>query len=119
VKKTAGYSLMEVMIAFAIMAIVLAALVPGQASLLRRAQVSDTALLAADYAASQLDLIGVSEPVFSGRRETRYRDWRIVETSATQPLAESAMPVHHITIEVYSILDGSLLAHLEDLKTPP
>lgn len=67
-----GYSVFEVLIAFAIMSLVLSALIPGQARLLARASSGDQELLALDYAQSRLAQLGVSEPLEPGLLE--YRD---------------------------------------------
>ena len=80
-----GYSLIETLIAFAIMALVLSALLPGQAKLLGRASILETELLAMDYAISMLDTVGISKPVSIGNSQIEYRDWAI------QYLAEDAV----------------------------
>ena len=49
----AGFSLLEVLIAFAVMAAVLGALVPGQAAMAARTGEATGRLLAADYALSR------------------------------------------------------------------
>ena len=49
----AGFSLLEVLIAFAVMAAVLGALVPGQAAMAARTGEAAERLLAADYALSR------------------------------------------------------------------
>ena len=49
----AGFSLLEVLIAFAVMAAVLGALVPGQAAMAARTGEAAGRLLAADYALSR------------------------------------------------------------------
>ena len=53
----AGFSLLEVLIAFAVMAAVLGALVPGQAAMAARTGEAAGRLLAADYALSRLDAV--------------------------------------------------------------
>ena len=65
-KRSAGYSMFEVLIAFAIMALVLSALLPGQAQLLSRAAVSGDRLLAHDFALSRLAQIQVTEDLTIG-----------------------------------------------------
>ena len=53
----AGFSLLEVLIAFAVMAAVLGALAPGQAAMAARVGEAAERLLAADYALSRLDAV--------------------------------------------------------------
>ena len=72
----AGFSLLEVLIAFAVMAAVLGALLPGQAAMAARMGEAAECLLAADYALSRLDALGVAEPV-PAEAETDYRGWKI------------------------------------------
>ena len=72
-----GYSLFEVLLAFTILAMVLAVLLPGQSNLLRRANDAPARLLALDYAASRLAAIGVETAPQPGNTEYRYRDWLV------------------------------------------
>ena len=72
----AGFSLLEVLIAFAVMAAVLGALFPGQAAMVARTGEAAERLLAADTALSHLDALGVAEPV-PAEAETDYRGWKI------------------------------------------
>jgi prepilin-type N-terminal cleavage/methylation domain-containing protein len=77
-----GYSLFEVLVAFVILALVLAVLLPGQASLLRRAVSGPEAVLAQDYALSHLAHIGRDIPAAEGQDSEPYRDWT-VQTAIT------------------------------------
>ena len=58
-KSDAGYSLFEVLIAFAVMAFVLAALLPGQVRFIAQANDASDSLLAQDFAYSRLARIGL------------------------------------------------------------
>ena len=82
-----GYSVFEVLVAFAIMAMVLAALLPGQAKLLAHAKSSEEKALAHDYALSRLARLGVSEPVSTGEQSFEFAEWIVVER--TTPIDES------------------------------
>ena len=72
----AGFSLLEVLIAFAVMAAVLGALVPGQAAMAARTGEAAERLLAADHALYRLDALGVAEPV-PAVQETACRGGRV------------------------------------------
>jgi type II secretory pathway pseudopilin PulG len=72
-----GYSLIETLIAFSVMALVLSVLLPGQAQLLGRAVNADERVLAMDYAASMLDQLGVSREIKQGGDAFEYRDWNV------------------------------------------
>jgi Tfp pilus assembly protein PilV len=80
VSKRAGYSVFEVLIAFAIMAMVLSALLPGQAKLLARATASDDKILAYDFALSRLAQLAVAQPLEAGNSTTEEGDWKAVES---------------------------------------
>ena len=72
-----GYSIFEVLVAFAVMSMTLAVLIPGQAALLGRAKDATQAALARDLAHSRLEtarVLGASDS-----QET-YRSWRITTT---------------------------------------
>lgn len=73
----AGYSLFEVLIAFAIMSLVLSALLPGQTRLLERVQSADEQVLATDYAISLADLAVVTPPTQWRNATYDYRDWQV------------------------------------------
>ena len=111
----AGFSLLEVLIAFAVMAAVLGALVPGQAAMAARTGEAAERLLAADTALSRLDALGVAEPV-PAATETVYRDWRIAIASepATLPAAPD-WPLLRITVTVRTA-GGAVLAEVSTLR---
>lgn len=109
---------MEVLIAFAIMAMVLAALLPGQAGLLRRADAAEASLLAADLAASRLARAGIEAPLVTGRSEIEWRDWTIVEEVTEAPPVDGVLPVLAIRVEVFSET-GTSLARLDSLRQAP
>lgn len=105
-----GYSLLEVLIAFTIMTIVLAALIPGQARLLARANNADTQLLAYDFALSHMATLGISTPIANGTTQSTYRDW-IVVTS----IQRTSETLFNITITVENT-QGAVLASLSQPK---
>ena len=111
----AGFSLLEVLIAFAVMAAVLGALLPGQAAMAARTGEAAERLLAADYALSRLDALGVAEPVLASA-ETTYRDWRIAIASEPAILpAPPDWPLQRITVTVRTA-GGTVLAEVSTLR---
>ncbi len=75
-----GYSVFEVLIAFAIMALVLSALLPGQARLLTRASRGGDAVLAYDFARSRLAVLATEQPLEAGETVLEDGDWRAIQT---------------------------------------
>lgn len=73
--RNAGYSMFEVLVAFAVMSMVLAVLLPGQIQLLQRTDTAAQKALAQDYALSRLELARVTADWPSGQ-ET-YRSWAV------------------------------------------
>lgn len=71
-----GYSLIEVIVAFAVMSAVLAVLIPGQAQLLGRVGTASERVLAQDYAFSILEEASVLD-VSPGDPPRQFRDWDI------------------------------------------
>ncbi|RLJ60747.1 prepilin-type N-terminal cleavage/methylation domain-containing protein [Litoreibacter meonggei] len=82
----AGFSLIEVLVAFTILSLVLVALIPGQARLLGRAADAEQQALAFDYALSKASELTVLEPLEVGTVETTYRNWTVVQE--TMPLEQ-------------------------------
>lgn len=110
----AGYSVMEVLIAFTVMATVLAVLIPGQSSLLVGARQAEQSLLAMEYAASRLDQIGVSEPLEEGNAV--YRDWHVTWRIEPRQEIEDSLVVVELIVEVTDTMSGDLLASLSSLR---
>jgi len=75
----AGFSLFEVLVAFAILSLVLTALIPGQARLLSRAADAEQKALAFDYALSKAAELNVIEPLTVGTTRHSYRGWDVVQ----------------------------------------
>ena len=111
----AGYSLLEVLVAFAVMSMVLAVLIPGQARLFRRADEAGEILLAHDLAASRIARLGLELPLDPGSNESEWREWRIVEETVDLDPVEGQMPVRLIRVEVFSAT-GASLARVESLR---
>lgn len=96
-----GYSLLEVLIAFVILTLVLAALLPGQARLLDRASIQEQQLLAHDYALSLVATIGTSTPPDIGTTDSTYRNWNITTTIAPSEILGDAARVIALEISVH------------------
>ncbi|WP_415400590.1 type IV pilus modification PilV family protein [Tateyamaria sp. SN3-11] len=100
--RRSGYSIIEVLIAFAVMSMTLAVLLPGQTRLLGRAGDAAERALAQDYALSRLDLVrvlGAEAPASS------YGNWRVSEDVAEGPAQRA------VTVSVRSA-SGRLLAEV-------
>lgn len=111
----AGYSLFEVLIAFAILTTVLAALIPGQARLFSRVTKQEDGFLAQDYAYSRMAQIGVESLLTEGFQIATYRNWQITEDITKMTLINMNIEVFKIVVKVQS-LNGKLLAHIETLR---
>ncbi|WP_421700981.1 type IV pilus modification PilV family protein [Aliiroseovarius sp.] len=111
----AGYSLFEVLIAFAILAMVLSVLIPGQARYLTRTKLNQERVLAMDYAQSVLERGGLSDPLDSPEDRFTYRDWQV--TRRVPPLPGTP-PQLHVTVEVLDA-SGKSLATLDALRPEP
>ena len=113
--RRAGYSLFEVLIAFAILTTVLAALIPGQARLLSRVTKQDDGFLAQDYAYSRMAQIGVTSPHKEGSQTDTYHNWHITEDITKSTLDGTDIEVFKIVVEVQSS-SGKPLARVETLR---
>ena len=109
-----GYSLMETMIAFAVMSAILAVLLPGTSRLLARAADEGARLAAADYAASRLARLGIADPLEPGLLRETYRDWTITLDAR---LATGPDRID-VTVTVADA-DGGTLATLDTVRPPP
>lgn len=85
---TAGYSLIEVLIAFAVMALVLGTLVPGQTLLAEAATRPEERLLMQDYARSLIEIARLQDDPLGGI-PAGYRGWK-VEADFTDEEIEGA-----------------------------
>ncbi len=117
-KGRGGYSLFEVLIAFAIMSVVLAALLPGQAALLARAKNQEQTLLAHEYALSRLAALGIAEDVAMGQVAYDYRDWA-VNVFATPGIGSIAFSETQIISVTISDNSGRALASVETARIMP
>ncbi len=87
--RKAGYTLFEVLVAFAIMAMVLAVLVPRQTLLLQRSSGALDRAMAQELALSELAQLGVVETLNAGIDITDYGHWKIhSQVTERTPLGE-------------------------------
>lgn len=101
--KNAGFSLIEVLIAFVIMMSVLAVLLPSNATLFSAIPHAEERVLALDYAQSRIAAIGVSGEIVVGEAEGRYREkwiWQEVITQRSETLSDRGL--FEITITILS-----------------
>lgn len=118
--RAAGYSLFEVLIAFSIMALVLAVLVPGQARLMGRVKDIDERALAKDYALSRLALLSVSLPLRVAETSDRYRDWQIAQRVTDHSFDKADMKGLYVEIIITNAADvelaraGKLVVHHDE-----
>lgn len=107
-KRSAGFSLLEVLIAFAVMALVLSALIPGQARLLERTNTAKVELLAYDYALSRLSELGISVPVEVDITQDTYQDWTILITTEPTSSPDPDVPLVMVTAVISTNADRAL-----------
>lgn len=82
----AGYSLLEVLVAFAILTSVLAVVLPGKTALFQRFDQAETRFLAQDYAISRLERFVIEHRSDGGADLTfseTYRLWQITLSAKT------------------------------------
>ncbi|MFZ5963023.1 prepilin-type N-terminal cleavage/methylation domain-containing protein [Thalassococcus sp. BH17M4-6] len=116
--RRAGYSLFEVLIAFAIMSMVLAVLLPRQTDLLTRAQNIDARLEAQDLALSHLALLGLDVPLEEGAYSEAQGDWTLHRDVTPVTLPDVDVPIVEVTITVHSER-GQTLARLQEWRVLP
>lgn len=112
-----GYSVFEVLVAFAIMALVLSALLPGQARLLMRATSSDDAVLGHDLALSRLATRSVVGPWVAGETTTAHGAWQSVE-QITSGETIGSVTRYDLTVTILNA-DGREIARATTLRYLP
>ncbi|HEY6940276.1 hypothetical protein [Dokdonella sp.] len=95
-----GFSLIEMIAAFLVFAIAIGVLMSVLAASIRNTRLSSDYTMAALWAQSKLDVVGVGEPVEEGHSSGRFDDvysWDLdikqVDPSAVEPPAQQAAPV--------------------------
>lgn len=87
-----GYSLIEVIVAFALLALALTLLLGTLSGATRQVRWSNDAGRAALHAQSLLDQVGVGEPLAPGQRDGVFDDGRYRWTLSTTPWTDPAVP---------------------------
>lgn len=111
-----GFSLFEILIAFTIMTVVLAAIIPGQARLLGRTVTEESRLLAQDYAFSLISELELEEPPEVSSEQRAYRQWTVVTDIRPVSADVFVKPVVSISVRILS-LTGTELAYVETLRS--
>ena len=116
-KENAGYSVIEVLVAFAIMALTLAVLLPGQANLGARAAIAHEETLAYDFALSRIEHYRARYSTPIGERNSNAGTWTSREVvTITSPTV--GLQRLQVLVEVYNE-NGRLLASELALLPPP
>lgn len=93
-RRARGYTLIEVIVAFALLALGLTLLLGTLSGASRQVRWSAEAGRAALHAESLLDQVGVAEPLQAGRREGEFEDgryrWTLEIAPWTEPVPENA-----------------------------
>ena len=87
-----GYTLIEVIVAFALLAMALTVLLGSLSNASRQVHWADGASRAALYAQSLLDEAGVGEPLKAGTRQGAFEDDRYHWTLVTRPYTDPGKP---------------------------
>lgn len=87
-----GYTLIEVLVAFAVLAAALTLLLGILTGASRQVRWADQAGRAALHAQSLLDQVGIGESLQPGQREGGFEDGRYQWTLAVEPWRDSAVP---------------------------
>lgn len=117
-KGRAGYSLFEVLIAFVVLSLVLAALIPGQSALLTRATLQDQRALAHDYALSRIAPLGITGDLLPGTTQDRYRDWFVQVDVVPGDTIGASTQTQQIMVTVRDLQDRQL-ARVETFRVIP
>ncbi|MEO1308537.1 MAG: type II secretion system protein [Pseudomonadota bacterium] len=107
-RRLAGFSLVEVLVAFAVLTGVLVVIVPALSGPAGQGAVRVEAALAEDYAYSRLAAYGTSRSFAAGFQEGETDRWRWRDSVRALP----AGPGFEIVIEVFDAAGRSRLAHV-------
>lgn len=100
IRRRRGYTLFEVLVAFALMTLVLGALLPGQARLLTRADQAESRILAQDLAFSAIDLVGLEQPLRMGRTTRDIDGWTVETTVANAGDVLGQIPLARVDVRI-------------------
>lgn len=111
--RQAGYSLFEVLIAFAVMTMVLSAILPHQAKFLERSNSSSKRAEAADIAYSRLSELGVARAVSPGEISDTVGDWTLYQRIEPYTVTASDADLAEVTVEVRDAAGNVLFQAVE------
>jgi general secretion pathway protein I len=103
-----GYTLIEVIVAFALLALALTVLLGSLSNAARQVHWADGAGRAALYAQSLLDQTGVGEPLQPGTRQGVFEDSRYHWTLVTRPYTEPGSPTQAATADGAQLFEITL-----------
>lgn len=109
--RQSGYSVLEVLIAFAIMSLLLATLLPGQAKILSRATEGEENLLAHDVALSRLARLGHSEEILAGQTDFEDGPFRVQQDVRASSASSGRLQLFDVTVVVWNA-NGKELARV-------
>jgi len=126
--RKAGFTLIEVIVAFTILAVALVALMQAFSGGLSGLAAAEAQALAVAHARAKLEEVGVTLPLAPGEFEDEFDDgyrWRVlIFPSPTQPpseFGEAALPLYAVEVEVISRpgQGGGVTLNTVRLGTPP
>lgn len=110
-----GYTLVEVIVAFGVLALGLVLLLGTLSGATRQVRNADEAGRAALHAQSLLDQVGVGEPLQPGRRDGEFEDGHYRWTLDVQPFREPGVPPPALTTPgAPQLLELALTVHWGD-----
>ncbi|MGF1447127.1 MAG: type II secretion system protein J [Pikeienuella sp.] len=118
---TAGFTLLEVMVAFVIVSLVLGGAYAAMTSATRATLRADMALAALTRAEGALARIGADIPAVPGSQRLEEDGWDILVEISTHPASEPALGLALVEVAVTLSRDGSSATRLSSLRlvAPP
>lgn len=115
-----GFTLIEVIVAFGILAVALAAILQAFGSGLRGLGVAETRTTAVLHARSKLDEVGVAIPLEAGIQSGEFDDgftWEVaIERYEAEEQSIEGLPAQPYRVEVRVSRDDAVLSHLTSLR---
>ena len=119
--RSAGFTLVEVLVAFVIVGLTLAVTISTFETGLASVDRAGSHAVALMLAESKLAEIGVTEPLVAGRAEGAFTGtyrWRTIITTMTDPVraAGSVIAAYRVQVEVTTANAGHPLVHLQTIR---
>ena len=115
--RTAGYSLFEVLLAFAIMAMILSVLLPRQTDMLSRIRNIEDRALAQDFAMSRLALLSIAVPLLPATTTDSYRAWTVIENIESSVIHDTDLIALILQVTIQN-QRGTVLAKVQTQVIP-